>query len=449
MLKALANSFKVPELRARILVTLGLIAVYRMGDYIPLPGIDGQALRAFFERMSQQMGGTLFTVMDLFSGGGLSQMTIFALGIMPAISASIIMQLLVVVIPRLEQMAKEEGEAGRRNLNQYSRYLTVGLGILQAFFIALWLENPRSFDGVQMVQFPGWGFRLLTIITLASGTAFIMWLGEQITAMGIGNGMSILITAGILSRMPTAIHQLVLLANPLTPGRQQIQPIALAGMAVMLIAVIVAVIAITQGQRRIPVQYARRVVGRKVFGGQATYIPIRVNHAGVMPIIFAQSIIMFPATLAGFTGIGFLGQVANWLSRGHGLYTLLYSAFIIFFAYFYTAIAFNPVDVSDNMKKFGGFIPGIRPGRPTAEFFDRLLTRITLPGAIFLAFIAVLPDMIGRWLSIPYLVASFFGGTSLLIIVGVLLETMRQVESFLLMRNYEGFLSHGRLRGRR
>ncbi len=447
MLRALANSFKVPELRRRILVTIGLIAVYRVGDFIPLPGIDGQALRAFFDRMSQQLGGTLFTVMDLFSGGGLSQMTIFALGIMPAISASIIMQLLVVVLPRLEQMAKEEGESGRRKINQYSRYLTVGLGILQGFFIALWLENPRSFEGVQMVQFPGWGFRLLTIITLASGTSFIMWLGEQITAMGIGNGMSILITAGILSRLPTAVHQLFMLAGP--GSQRQISPVTLVGMAIMLMAVVIAVIAITQGQRRIPVQYARRIVGRKVYGGQATYIPIRVNHAGVMPIIFAQSIIMFPATVAGFTGIAFMNSFAHWLTRGQVLYTVLYSGFIIFFAYFYTAIAFNPVDVADNMKKFGGFIPGIRPGRPTAEFFDRLLTRITLPGAIFLAFIAVLPDLVGRGLGIPYLVASFFGGTSLLIVVGVLLETMRQVESFLLMRNYEGFLSQGRLRGRR
>ena len=449
MLKALANSFKIPELRRRLLVTLGLMAVYRAGDFIPLPGIDGQSLRAFFERMSQQLGGTLFTVMDLFSGGGLSQMTIFALGIMPAISASIILQLLVVVIPRLEQMAKEEGEAGRRKINQYSRYLTVGLGILQGFFISLWLENPRSFEGVQMVQFPGWGFRLLTITTLASGTAFIMWLGEQITALGIGNGMSMLITAGILSRLPTAVHRLWLLASPTSAAQRQIQPFTLILMAVMLVAVVMAVVAITQGQRRIPVQYTRRIVGRKVYGGQATYIPIRVNHAGVMPIIFAQSILMFPATLAGFTGINALSQVAHWLTRGQWLYTVLYSGLIIFFAYFYTAIAFNPVDVSDNMKKFGGFIPGIRPGRPTAEFFDRLLTRITLPGAIFLAFIAVLPDLVGRGLGIPYLVASFFGGTSLLIVVGVLLETMRQVESFLLMRNYEGFLSHGRMRGRR
>lgn len=447
MLRALANSFKVPELRRRILVTLGLIAVYRAGDFIPLPGIDGQALRAFFDRMSQQLGGTLFTVMDLFSGGGLSQMTIFALGIMPAISASIIMQLMVVVLPRLEQMAKEEGESGRRKINQYSRYLTVVLGILQGFFISLWLENPGSFDGVQMVQFPGWGFRLLTIITLASGTAFIMWLGEQITALGIGNGMSILITAGILSSLPTAMHQLIRLAG--SGAGRQISPATLVLMAVMLGAVVIAVIAITQGQRRIPVQYARRIVGRKVYGGQATYIPIRVNHAGVMPIIFAQSIIMFPATVAGFTGFQLLNQVAHWLTRGAVLYTVLYSGFIIFFAYFYTAIAFNPVDVADNMKKFGGFIPGIRPGRPTAEFFDRLLTRITLPGAVFLAFIAVLPDLVGRWLGIPYLVASFFGGTSLLIVVGVLLETLRQVESFLLMRNYEGFLTHGRIRGRR
>lgn len=444
MLRALANSFKIPELRHRILVTLGLILVYRIGNYIPLPGIDGQQLREFFERMSQQMGGTLFTVMDLFSGGGLSQMTIFALGIMPAISASIIMQLLIVVFPALERMAKEEGESGRRRINQYSRYLTVGLGILQALFISLWLESPRNFEGMQMVQFPGWGFRFLTVVTMASGTAFIMWLGEQITALGIGNGMSILITAGILSQLPTAAHQMVVLT-----GQKQIQPVTLALMAVMLVAVVMAVIAITQGQRRIPVQYARRVVGRKVYGGQATYIPIRVNHAGVMPIIFAQSIIMFPATMAGFTGIGFLNSVANWMTRGHVLYTVMYSLLIIFFAYFYTAIAFNPVDVSNNMKKFGGFIPGIRPGRPTAEFFDRLLTRITLPGAIFLAVIAVLPDIVGRSLGIPYLVASFFGGTSLLIVVGVMLDTMRQVESFLLMRNYEGFLSHGRIRGRR
>ncbi len=449
MLKAFANSFKIQELRNRIFLTLGLIVVYRIGNFIPLPGINGQALREFFERLSQQLGGTLFTVMDLFSGGGLSHMTIFALGIMPAISASIIMQLLIVVLPNLEQMAKEGGETGRRKINQYSRYLTVVLGVMQALFISLWLENARNFEGIQMVQDPGWGFRFLTIMTLASGTAFIMWLGEQITAFGIGNGMSILITAGILSSLPTAVHQLFVLVSPWAPAQRQVQPFTLLVMAAMLVGVVLLVVAITQGQRRVPVQYARRVVGRKVYGGQTSYIPIRVNHAGVMPIIFAQSILLFPATLAGFTGVQVLHDISRWLTHGHLLYTVLYMALIVFFAYFYTAIAFNPVDVADNMKKFGGFVPGIRPGRPTAEFFDRLLTRITLPGAIFLAGIAVFPDLIGKWLGIPYIVASFFGGTSLLIIVGVLLDTMRQVESFLLMRNYEGFLSHGKLRSRR
>ncbi|MCM8811904.1 MAG: preprotein translocase subunit SecY [Candidatus Omnitrophica bacterium] len=449
MLQALVNSFKIQELRNRIFLTLGLIAVYRLGNYIPLPGINGQALREFFDNMSQQLGGTLFTVMDLFSGGGLSNMTIFALGIMPAISASIIMQLLVVVFPHLEQLAKEGGEAGRRKINQYSRYLTVGLGIMQALFISLWLENPGNFEGILMVQDPGWGFRALTIVTLASGTAFIMWLGEQVSAYGIGNGMSILITSGILSALPSAIRQLVILLSPTSPTQRQIQPFTLVVMVLIMAAVIVLIIAITQGQRRVPVQYGRRMVGRRVYSGQTSYIPIRVNHAGVIPIIFAQSILLFPATLAGFTGIQLLNDFARWLTQGHALYTLFYMGLIIFFSYFYTAIAFNPVNVADDMKKYGGFVPGIRPGQPTAEFFDRLLTRITLPGAIFLAGIAVFPDLIGRWLGIPYIVASFFGGTSLLIIVGVLLDTMRQVESFLLMRNYEGFLSHGKLRARR
>ena len=449
MLQALTNIFRISELRHRVLLTLGLIGVYRIGCYIPTPGINGQALAEFFDRMARTQGGTLFTVMDLFSGAALSQCTIFALGIMPAISASIIMQLLTVVLPGLEKLAKDGGEAGRRQINQYSRYLTVGLGILQALFISLWLENPAHFDGVAIVQQPGWGFRLTTIITLASGTAFIMWLGEQISQVGIGNGMSILITSGIISRMPTAMHQLWLLASPGSAARRQLQPATLLFMAVMMIAVIVAVIAITQAQRRIPVQYARRVVGRKVYGGQTTYIPIRVNHAGVMPIIFAQSIILFPATLAGFFPNKALQDVSHWLLRGQVLYTVLYTTLIIFFAYFYTAISFNPIEVADNMRKYGGFVPGIRPGRSTAEFFDHVLTHITLPGAIFLSIIAVLPDLVGKWLQIPYSVASFFGGTGLLIIVGVMLDTMRQVESFLLMRHYEGFMRQGRLRGRR
>src|SRR3989338_4477418 len=278
MLQALANSFKIADLRRRILLTLGLIAVYRIGCYIPTPGINGQALAEFFDKMASTQGGTLFAVMDLFSGQALSQCTIFALGIMPAISASIIMQLLTVVLPSLEKLAKEGGEAGRRQINQYARYLTVGLGVLQALFISLWLENPAHFDGVAIVQQPGWGFRLTTIVTLASGTAFIMWLGEQITQFGVGNGMSILITAGIISRVPTALHHLAILASPGSAAAQrQLQPVTLALMVVMLVAVVVAVIAITQGQRRIPVQYARRVVGRKVYGGQTTYIPIPLH----------------------------------------------------------------------------------------------------------------------------------------------------------------------------
>ena len=449
MLQALVNSFKIAELRQRLLLTLGLVAVYRLGCYIQTPGIDGQALAEFFDRIARTQGGTLFAVMDLFSGAALSQCTIFALGIMPAISASIIMQLLTVVLPKLEQLAKEGGEAGRRQINQYARYLTIGLGVLQALFISLWLENPMHFDGVAIVQSPGWGFRLTTIITLASGTAFIMWLGEQITQFGIGNGMSILITAGIISRIPTAAHQLVILLSPGSAAHRQLQPVTLLLMTVMLVAVVVAVIAITQGQRKIPVQYARRVVGRKVYGGQMTFIPLRVNHAGVMPIIFAQSILLFPATLAGFFPNRALQSMSHWLLRGQWLYTVLYSGLIIFFAYFYTAISFNPIEVADNMRKYGGFVPGIRPGRPTAEFFDHVLTHITLPGAIFLSVIAVLPDLVGKWLQIPYSVASFFGGTGLLIIVGVMLDTMRQVESFLLMRHYEGFMRRGRLHGRR
>ena len=443
MFQALANSFKIAELRSRILLTLGLIAVYRLGCYIPTPGINGQALAEFFDKMARTQGGALFAVMDLFSGAALSQCTIFALGIMPAISASIIMQLLTVVLPSLEKLAKEGGEAGRRQINQYARYLTVGLGVLQALFIALWLENPAHFDGMAIVQTPGWGFRLTTVVTLASGTAFIMWLGEQITQFGIGNGMSILITAGIISRVPTALHQLWQMIT-----LRQTPPAMLALMVVMLVGVVVAIIAITQGQRRIPVQYARRVVGRKMYGGQMTYIPIRVNHAGVMPIIFAQSILLFPATMAGFFPHRALQAASQWLMSG-AVHAVLYAAGIIFFAYFYTAISFNPVEVADNMRKYGGFVPGIRPGQSTAEFFDHVLTHITLPGAVFLAVIAILPDWVGRGLKIPYSVASFFGGTGLLIIVGVMLDTMRQVESFLLMRHYEGFLRHSRVRGRR
>jgi len=449
MLKALANSFKIPDLRKKILFTLLIIAFYRLGSHVPTPGINGAALAQFFENLSQTQGGTLFGIMGMFTGGAIVRLTIFALGIMPAISASIIMQLLTVVIPHFEKLAKEGGEAGRRQINQYSRYLTVVLGIIQSTFISIWVQNPRHFQGIQIVENPGLSFILLAVLTLTSGTAIIMYLGEQITEKGIGNGMSIIITASIISRMPTAIIQLINLVSPFQAARRQIEPFTVVIMSAIMVLVIVAIIMITQGQRKIPVQYAKRVVGRKVYGGQATYIPLRVNQAGVIPIIFAQSIILFPATVAGFIQNPMLQRIAGSLTRGQLLYTLVYSALIIFFAYFYTAITLNPMDLANNMKKYGGFVPGIRPGRPTAEFFDFVLTRITLPGAIFLAIIAVLPDMLGAWMHVPYLVASFFGGTGLLIIVGVMLDTVRQIESQLLMRHYDGFMKSGKIKGRR
>ena len=448
MLNAFVNLFKIPDLKKRILFTLMIIAVYRLGAYIPTPGVNGAALAQFFDNIAKTQGGTLFGIMNMFSGGAMQKLTIFALGIMPYISASIILQLLTAVIPALERLSKE-GEAGHKKIVQYTRYGTVILSIIQAFFIALWLENPARFQGLQIVPSPGWAFRILTVITLSSGTAFIMWLGEQIQERGVGNGISLIITAGIISRMPTATYQLISLLSPFRPERAQLQPFVLIVMAAMLVIVVVAVVMITQGQRKIPIQYAKRIIGRKVYGGQSTYIPLRVNQAGVIPIIFAQSIILFPATIAGLVPNAALQNAANMLTRGAVVYNVIYSTLIIFFCYFYTAITFNPIDVANNMKKYGGFVPGIRPGRATAEYLDFIMTRITLPGAIFLAIIAILPSIISSWLRIPYLVASFFGGTGLLIIVGVILDTMRQLESHLLMRHYEGFMKKGRIRGRR
>lgn len=448
MLESFINIVKIPDLRKKILITLGLIAVYRIGTYIPTPGVDGLKLAQFFANMARSQGGALFGIMNMFSGGAISRLTIFALGIMPYISSSIILQLLTAVIPALERLAKE-GESGHKKIIQYTRYGTIILAVIQSFFIALWLENPARFQGLQIVQFPGWGFRILTVITLTSGTAFIMWLGEQIQEYGIGNGMSLIITAGIVSRVPTALYQLYALFSPFAPEKSQLDPFTLILMVVMLIVVVVAVILATQGQRKIPIQYAKRVVGRKVYGGQSTFLPLRVNHGGVIPIIFAQSIILFPATIAGFIPNQGFQKFATMLTRGEIVYNMSYAILIIFFAYFYTAITFNPIDIADNMKKYGGFIPGIRPGRQTAEYLDFAMTRIAFPGAIFLALIAVFPSIISSWLKIPYLVASFFGGTGLLIIVGVMLDTMKQIESHLLMRHYEGFMRKGKLRARR
>ena len=448
MLEAFVNTIKIPDLRKKIILTLALIAVYRVGAYIPTPGVDGAKLAVFFNNLAHSQGGALFGIMNMFSGGAISRLTIFALGIMPYISSSIILQLLTAVIPALERLAKE-GEAGQKKIIQYTRYGTVALAVIQSFFIAVWLENPARFQGLQIVQFPGWSFRILTVITLTSGTAFIMWLGEQIQEYGIGNGMSLIITAGIISRIPTALYQVYALFSPFAPEKAQLDPFTLILMIVMLVLVIVAVIVVTQGQRKIPIQYAKRVVGRKVYGGQSTFIPLRVNQGGVIPIIFAQSIILFPATIAGFIPNQTFQKIVMSLTEGGWAYNISYAILIIFFSYFYAAITFNPVDVADNMKKYGGFIPGIRPGRQTAEYLDFVMTRITLPGSLFLALIAVFPSIISGWLKIPYLVASFFGGTGLLIIVGVMLDTMKQIESHLLMRHYEGFMKKGRLRSRR
>lgn len=448
MLSSFINCFKIPELKKKIFFTLGIIAIYRIGCYIPTPGVNGSMLGEFFDRINTSSGGSIFNIMNMFSGGALEKLTVFSLGIMPYISASIIMQLLTAVIPSLERLSKE-GQTGYHKINQYTRYGTLALAFVQSFFIALWLENPQSFQGLQIVSHPGWAFRFVTVLTLSTGTVVLMWLGEQIQEKGIGNGISLIITAGIISAAPSAMRTLVLLMSPQSGGTVQLQPLTLLMMIAFLIFVIVSITLITQAQRKIPVQYARRVVGRKVYGGQSTYIPLKVDTSGVIAIIFAQSIIMFPATLASFIpSQGFQG-LAGLMVRGGFLYYFIYSLLIVFFCYFYTAIVFNPVDVAENMKKHGGFVPGIRPGSQTADYFDFVMTRITLAGALFICFIAVMPDAIMAAFSVPYLVASFFGGTGVLIIVGVMLDTMKQIESHLVMRHYDGFMKSGHLKGRR
>ncbi len=447
MLSAFANTFKIPELRNKILVTLGIIGLYRVGCFIPTPGVNGSVLTQYFQSMGASGGGTLFGMMDMFSGGAIQKMTVFALGIMPYISSSIIMQLLTAIIPALEKLAKE-GQAGYHKINQYTRYGTLGLALIQSFFIALWLEK-QAFQGMQVVNGAGWGFRLITVLTLASGTLLLMWMGEQIQERGIGNGISLIITAGIISSAPAAVKMLVRLMSAKTVGAAQLQPMTLGVMIVFLVGVIFAITLITQAQRKIPVQYARRVVGRKMYGGQSTYIPLKVDTSGIIAIIFAQSILLFPATLASFIPSRGFQAFAEMITRGSWLYYSLYALLIVFFCYFYTAIVFNPVDVANNMKKHGGFIPGVRPGDQTAIYLDFVLTRITLAGAIFICLIAIMPDWIMHAFKVPYLVASFFGGTGVLIIVGVMLDTMKQIESHLLMRHYDGFMKSGQLRGRR
>jgi preprotein translocase subunit SecY len=431
-LQSFQNVFKIPELKRRLLITAGLLIAYRLGAHVPTPGIDGQVLAQFFDQMAQGLLG----MVDLFSGGNLRRLSIFALGIMPYISASIILQLLTVVIPTLERLAKE-GEAGRKKITQYTRYGTIVLSAIQALGIAYGLERMPTPSGAPIVPYPGWGFRLLTTITLTAGTALIMWIGEQISEKGIGNGISLIIFAGIVVRLPSAISASYVL---MTTGEMKL--LTFVALCLLMLAVTAAVVLMQEGQRKIPVQYARRVVGRRVYGGQSTHIPLRINTAGVIPVIFASSLILFPATLTNFIPHPWMRVIADAMSPGQFTYTVLYMALIIFFAYFYTAIVFNPVDLADNMKKYGGFIPGVRPGKKTAEHIDHVLTRITLPGALFLAVISVLPDYLIRWFNVPF----YFGGTSLLIVVGVALDTVRQMESHLLMRNYEGFLRRSRSR---
>ncbi|MBC8417095.1 MAG: preprotein translocase subunit SecY [Desulfobacterales bacterium] len=432
MIGGFQNIAKIPELKKKILFTLMMLVVYRVGCHIPTPGIDGTALSAFFGARE----GTLFGLFDMFTGGALSQMSVMALGIMPYISASIILELMTVVVPHLEKL-KKEGEQGRKKITQYTRYGTVILSVIQGFGIAVGLENMSGPGGAMIVPSPGWAFRLLTVITLAAGTSFLMWLGEQITERGIGNGISLIIYSGIVSGFPVAVANTFRLM-----GTGEITVFFVVLLLALMIGVIGVIVFVERGQRRISVQYAKRVVGRRMYGGQTTHLPLKVNTAGVIPPIFASSIMMFPATIANFLSVDefpWLQHIVNFLAPGHIVYSLIYVAFIFFFCYFYTAVHFNPVDVADNMKRQGGFIPGIRPGKNTADYIDRVLTRITFSGATYISAVCILPQFLIYQLNVPF----YFGGTALLIVVGVAMDTTNQIESHMLTRHYEGFMKKG------
>jgi preprotein translocase subunit SecY len=435
VLEALKNIFKIPELKKRVLFSLGMLAVYRVGCFIPTPGIDRIALASFFK----QAQGTLLGLFDMFSGGALERLSVFALGIMPYISSSIIFQLLTVVVPAIEKLSKE-GESGRKKIIQYTRYGTMLLSIVQGLGIAIGLESMRGPAGEMVVPNPGWSYRLMTVITLTAGTAFIMWLGEQMSEKGIGNGISLIIFAGIVCRIPTALGNTVKLVNA-----GQLSLFTIIFVLAIMFAVIAGIVFVERGQRRLPIHYAKRVVGLKTFNAQSSHLPLKVNMAGVIPPIFASSIIMFPATIANFINIPWVQQAAKSLTPGNWIYNLFFVAFIIFFCYFYTAVTFNPIDVAENIKKHGGYIPGIRPGKETSDFMDSVLTRLTFAGAIYISVVCVLPSiLIGRF-NLPF----YFGGTALLIAVGVGMDTVAQIESHLITRNYEGFLKGVRIRGRK
>jgi len=437
VLEAFQNIFRIPELKKRVLFTLGMLVVYRVGCHIPTPGVDAVALSHFFK----QAQGTLLGLFDMFSGGALERMSVFALGIMPYISSSIIFQLMTVVVPAIEKLSKE-GEAGRKKITQYTRYGTMILSIVQGAGIAIGLESMRGPAGELVIPSPGWSFRLMTIITLTAGTAFIMWLGEQMSERGIGNGISLIIFAGIVVTIPRAVGNTFKL---ISTGNMSL--FSLVFVLVLMVAVVAAIVFVERGQRRLPIHYAKRVSGLKTFSPQISHLPLKVNMAGVIPPIFASSIIMFPATVANFINIPSVQQFAKMLTPGHWLYNVFYVAFIVFFCYFYTAITFNPVDVAENIKKHNGYIPGIRPGKETSEFMDSVLTRLTFAGAIYISLVCVLPSLLisGFKLNLPF----YFGGTSLLIVVGVGMDTVAQIESHLITHNYEGFLKGVRIRGRR
>lgn len=428
MIGGFQNIVRIPELKRRVIFTLIMLAVYRVGVHIPTPGVDAEVLRHFFDSSR----GTLLGLFDMFAGGALSGFSVFALGIMPYISASIILELLTVVIPHLERL-KKEGEAGCKKITQYTRYGTVVLSMIQGLGIAVGLEGMSS-AGQMVVTTPGWSFRLMTVITLTAGTAFIMWLGEQISERGIGNGISLIIFAGIVAGLPNAVLSTF---GMMSTG--EMGPIFVLLLVVFMIVVVGVIVFCERGQRRIPVQYAKRVVGRRIMGGQSTHLPLKINTSGVIPPIFASSIIMFPATIAQFIKVPFMESISAALAPGSWLYNLLYVGFIFFFCYFYTAVTFNPVDVADNMKKYGGFIPGIRPGKRTADYIDRVLTRITFGGAVYVSVVCVLPTFLITRFNVPF----YFGGTALLIVVGVAIDTVGQIESHLLTRHYEGFMKKG------
>src|SRR5579863_3530158 len=465
-LQALANLFRIEDLRKRVLFTLALLAVYRIGAHIPTPGINSAVLDQIFS----QAQGTALGIFDLFSGGNFRRLTIFALGIMPYITSSIILQLMTVVFPYLERLQKE-GELGRRKITQYTRYMTIGLAIIQSLSTAKLLTSSPGYGGQALVYNPGWGFTLMTVLTLTTGSAFIMWLGEQISERGIGNGMSLIIFVGIVVGLPRAIIDLY--EKFKTGAWGVFTPLAIIMLLVLMVAVVAFIILVEGGQRRIPVQYAKRVVGRRVMGGQSSYLPLRVNSGGVIPPIFASSLLAFPATISLMFGAkyAFIKSFADLVRWGEPLYTVLYVTMILLFAFFYVGIVFNPTELADNMRKNGGFIPGIRPGRTTSEHVSKILKRLTFIGAIYLALVCLLPEWmiagihldhiniwgIGSWFDRHFPtwflkglgVQFYFGGTSLLIVVGVAMDTVQQLEAQLVMRNYEGFARKGRLRGRR